>query len=608
MATTAQIAANRRNAAKSTGPKSDQGKARARLNALRHGANARIAIPVLPQEDPKELAERILQWTFELVPRNDVERTLVGHAVRIDWQIDRAERAETAYLAARVHRQRDRDEATRLKQAHILGRKLLDTLDPRERFGKAEYYDDMPAVFLARLEQIPEGCRWLLARWSEFRNLIDVRAAWSETDHYRFLRLMGKSFLEGMIDPAANRVFQAVDAIEPGQGRELWELFRNMKASSGPYFSGAMPWRRLSRPPASPKEGWEVLSSIVDEAIHRLEARLGEHEDLEQMEADAEPDRAVFAASKALAVLRRHQGALTRELLRTLTTLSKLQKAELGADNNNEADRLPMPVVHEPQVGPAPEPDARQPHDESRNGRNEGDGPGMASSGGISPHAKVCKTVGCAALTHPTGGSPRVSRSVLNEANVLAMQVESGKEDTAVAERDRRPEGSQSGTRLGQDANGGEQPGMATDRPGMGSKETMTSMKRGISPHAKVCKTVGCAALTHPTSGAPRVSQSILNEANDLAMQVESGKEDTAVAERDRRPERSQIRERRRKSRIGPSRGAGSVCGQPREEGAGWRGSRRRGPERETSGSGPAAVRESDRGAAVHQPSPSPAS
>ncbi len=244
MASTAQIAANRRNAAKSTGPKSDQGKARARLNALRHGANARIAIPVLPQEDPKELAERILQWTFELVPRNDVERTLVGHAARIDWQIDRAERAETAYLAARVHRQRDRDEATRLKQAHILGRELLDTLDPRERFGKAEYYEDMPAVFLARLEQLPEGCRWLLARWSEFRNLIDVRAAWSETDHYRFLRLMGKSFLEGMIDPAANRVFQAVDAIDPGQGRELWELFRNMKASSGPYFSGAMPWRR----------------------------------------------------------------------------------------------------------------------------------------------------------------------------------------------------------------------------------------------------------------------------------------------------------------------------------------------------------------------------
>lgn len=37
MATEKQIAANRRNAAKSTGPRTELGKARARMNALRHG-------------------------------------------------------------------------------------------------------------------------------------------------------------------------------------------------------------------------------------------------------------------------------------------------------------------------------------------------------------------------------------------------------------------------------------------------------------------------------------------------------------------------------------------------------------------------------------------
>jgi hypothetical protein len=61
MASDAQIAANRRNAQRSTGPRTPEGKAAVRLNALSHGLSARAVL--LPGEDPTELhliCERLL--------------------------------------------------------------------------------------------------------------------------------------------------------------------------------------------------------------------------------------------------------------------------------------------------------------------------------------------------------------------------------------------------------------------------------------------------------------------------------------------------------------------------------------------------------------------
>jgi hypothetical protein len=57
MASDRQIAANRRNAKKSTGPVSDKGKQRSRQNAIRHGLAIKLCLDDLVCADVKKIAE-----------------------------------------------------------------------------------------------------------------------------------------------------------------------------------------------------------------------------------------------------------------------------------------------------------------------------------------------------------------------------------------------------------------------------------------------------------------------------------------------------------------------------------------------------------------------
>src|SRR5262245_42890430 len=104
MATAAQSDANRKNTARSTGPRTEAGKAKARLNALNHGRRAKTVAPVMTQEDPKELEERIRQWVEAMRPAGAAERDLVVRAAKTSLELDRLERVEAARLTVLVGR------------------------------------------------------------------------------------------------------------------------------------------------------------------------------------------------------------------------------------------------------------------------------------------------------------------------------------------------------------------------------------------------------------------------------------------------------------------------------------------------------------------------
>ena len=100
MTSEARIEANRRNASRSTGPRTEAGKGRVRLNALKHGLAAETV--VLPHEDAAAFEQRRAAWTRELSPGGEVGGYLAERAAKISWQLDRADAAEHAELARRV--------------------------------------------------------------------------------------------------------------------------------------------------------------------------------------------------------------------------------------------------------------------------------------------------------------------------------------------------------------------------------------------------------------------------------------------------------------------------------------------------------------------------
>ena len=91
-----QIAANRRNALHSTGPKTEAGKTRSRGNAVRHGLTAETVIEGL--EDPEDYKAFELSVTADFNAQSAVERELVLRLAGLLWRLRRAGAIETGLL------------------------------------------------------------------------------------------------------------------------------------------------------------------------------------------------------------------------------------------------------------------------------------------------------------------------------------------------------------------------------------------------------------------------------------------------------------------------------------------------------------------------------
>ncbi|MFO1049015.1 MAG: hypothetical protein U1E52_14080 [Geminicoccaceae bacterium] len=97
--TPAQIAASRRNGARSHGPVTAEGKARASRNAVKHGLTAMTHL-VIAGEDEGELEELTFRMLVETGATSEIEARLARRLAVAFWKGERAERMEVALLAA----------------------------------------------------------------------------------------------------------------------------------------------------------------------------------------------------------------------------------------------------------------------------------------------------------------------------------------------------------------------------------------------------------------------------------------------------------------------------------------------------------------------------
>ena len=96
-----RLAANRANAKRSTGPKTEAGKKRASKNAIRHGILSDTA--VLDFESQDEFDQLATDFRADYLPTTPTESRYVDTLISTHWRLMRLGTIETAYLNRKAH-------------------------------------------------------------------------------------------------------------------------------------------------------------------------------------------------------------------------------------------------------------------------------------------------------------------------------------------------------------------------------------------------------------------------------------------------------------------------------------------------------------------------
>lgn len=294
----ARLAANRANARKSTGPRTPEGKAASRANALKHGLTGNGT--ALAPEDQAALDRHLATWKATHPPTGPDDLVLLRQLAVCCLQIDAAQAIEARIASTN----RERDLALYNADRDLAALELF-----------ARLADD-PETTAHRLRRNSHGC-WLLAdRWTALRHGLDAdRCRWTDADLSLALGLLGLPHATRHLDETATAL------------------------------TGSAERARAGDPAAC-----TALRARIDEQLEALSARAVELEEtVDASERAALEEGGAFDFGPEAERVRRYQRAAWRQFWKLLDELDEHQRT-----------RLPLPRPR-PQPVPPPRPPAAIP-------------------------------------------------------------------------------------------------------------------------------------------------------------------------------------------------------------------------------------------------------
>ena len=281
-----QLASNRRNSLKSTGP-GPESREKTRKNALKHGLTGEGI--VVPDEDVAAIQERFDAFDADLNPQGVVPEYLVRHLALLSVRMDRSARQEAASLARNM----------------LLAEQAEADAHRDELQALVDHISADPEVAYRKLQRSPRGLAWMIREWEDLQvDLADANPyRWSSARIERAENLIGHSYA----NPNLSRIGVLSNAYHGN--------FDRLKAGDWP-----------DMPETDRKEAARAeLGRFVDAEIARLKDVLEnlDRTRLARIEAGAMA-RALFDASKEAVLARKYAAAAERGFFKTLKTIQEL--------------------------------------------------------------------------------------------------------------------------------------------------------------------------------------------------------------------------------------------------------------------------------------------